>query len=222
MIRAALLALVLATGALQFQTATADPAATRIHGAVSAFDGQYLTLKADSGKTVVIGVRAATRIMHSRKVALAELKPGNIVGTLALKGADDNLRAAAVRIFPNLLDVSGEGQYPLEFNPARIVTNGTVNAVATTPAGGTLSVTFHGAGTEGAATCTGRAPAGGWGCTGRAELIIARGVPIIAMTDGDTTLLLPGAIVAAFATTDPASLLTASSITVERDGKPAQ
>lgn len=219
---AVLFAICLAAGVLQIRAAFADPVPSRVHGVVKTFDGQYLTLKADSGKTVVIGFQPTTRIVHSQTMSLADIKAGNFVATLALKGADDKLHAQAIRVFSTGMQGNGEGQYPMESNPARIVTNGTVGAVSSTPAGGTLTLSFHGAGAEGADGCTGRAPAGGWGCTGTANLLIARGVPIIALSNGDTTLLLPGAIVSAFATTDAANLLTATSITVERDGKAAQ
>ena len=220
--RAALFALCLAAGALQYQSAVADPAPSRIHGSIKSFDGQYLTVKADSGQSVVVGVQPATHIVHSRRIALTDLKSGDPVGTLALIGADTKLRAQAIRVFSSAMHSPGEGQYPLESNPSRMVTNGTVAAVASTPSGGTLTLNFHGAATQGANACTGHAAPGGWGCTGTAELMIARGVPIIAMSDGDTTLLLPGAIVSVLTSADATSLLTASSITVERDGKPAQ
>jgi hypothetical protein len=218
--RAVLLAFCLAAGALQSPNAMADPAPQRVHGSIKSFDGQYLMLKADSGQTVTIGVQPATHIVHSRTIALADLKSGDSVGTLALMGADNKLRAQAIRVFPSGMQGNGEGQYPLESNASRMVTNGTIAAVASTPSGGALTVSFHGAATQGTNACTGHAAPDG--CTGTADLIIARGVPIIAMSDSDTTLLLPGAIVSVFATADPASLLTADSIIVERDGKPAQ
>jgi len=215
--RAAHLIIYLAAGALHLHAATADPAPLRVHGVVKQFDGQYLTVTIDSGKTIVLGLQPATRIARSRMMTLADIKPGFFVGTTAMVSADGTLRAQGVRIFPPASQGTGEGQYPMDSNPSRIVTNATVSAVMTGPTGGTLSLTFHGA--SGDPNCTGRAPIGGGGCNGSAQLSIARGVPILAITTGDTSLLLPGAIVLAFATTDAASLFTAASITVERDGK---
>lgn len=218
--RAALFVVCLAAGALPPLAAFSAP--SRIHGTMKAFDGQVMTLKDDNGQTVAISVPATVRVLHSRSVAAGDLKPGDFVGTLALKGADNKLRAQAVRVFPDEMDMNGEGQYPWESNPARIVTNGSVTAVSSTGSGYMLSLSFHGAGSEGADGCTGRAPPSGWGCTGTAELSIARGVPIIAVTAGDTALLLPGAIVSVFAETDATGQAGATSITVERDGKPVQ
>jgi hypothetical protein len=220
--RAALFALCVAAGALLFQAASADPAPVRVHGAIASFDGQFLTLKADSGKTVIVAIQPTTRIVHSQKMTISDLRTGDSVATLALKGNDEKLRAQAIRVFRTAMQAGDEGQYPAESNPARIVTNGTIAAVAAMPSGGTLTVTFHGAVEGSAEGCTGRAPAGGWGCTGSADLVVARGVPIIAVTDGDTSLLLPRAIVSAFSIQDTDKLLTATSITVEREGKPVQ
>ena len=220
--RSALLAICLAADVLLVPAAFAVSAPSRIHGVIEEFDGQYLSIKADSGTRIVIGVQPTTRIVHNHAMKLAELEAGDFVGTLALLGLDGKLRAQAVRVFPTPNLGTGEGQYALESYPSRIVTNGRVALVTIAPSGATLAVTFHGATSDANSGCSGRAPSGDWGCTGSVDLFIARGVPITALSDGDTTLFLPGAIVSASATSDAASLLTASSITVERDAKLAQ
>jgi len=217
--RAALFALCLVAGALLPVAVNAETPPMRVHGVVNAFDGQYLTLTADSGKTMVLGLQPATRIVRNRMLTLADIKPGYFVGTVAMKSADGALHAQAVRVFPPAALGVGEGQYPMESNPSRIVTNAVVSSVTPGPSGGTLSLSFRGAGGE--AECSGKAPSGGGGCSGNAQLVIARGVPIMAITEGDPSLLLHGAIVLAYATIDVTNLFTATSITVERDGKPA-
>jgi hypothetical protein len=218
--RAAYLAIFLAAGALLFPVASADTEPLRMHGVVQTFDGNYLTIKADSGKTLLVGIQPQTRIIHSRMMALADLKSGDYVATLAMQDANGKLHVQSVRVFANAVPAAGEGQYKLDSNPSRVVTNGTVRVVS--PSDGSLSLTFHGASGDGAAPCTGHAPPGGWGCTGNADLWIARGVPIIAITNGDTSLLRPGAIVSVTAASDAAGLLSASGVSVERDAKPAQ
>jgi hypothetical protein len=217
--RAGLLIASVVAGALSFQVAGADKAPVRVHGVVKSFDGEYLTLTADSGKSFVLGLQPATRIIRSRMMTLSDVKPGFFVGTLAMKAPDGVLHAQGVRVFPPASLGASEGQYPMDSNPSRIVTNATVTAVTEGPAGGTLSLTFHGSG--GDTGCSGHAPSGGGGCVGSAEIVIARGVPILAITSGDTSLLLQGAIVSASATTDATNLFTATSITIEKDGKPA-
>jgi hypothetical protein len=207
-------------GALfSFGLSAADEA-IHIHGVVQVFDGSTLTIKADSGKTMLVGIAPQTRIVRSRILTLSALKTGDYVATLSMQDAKGNLHVQSVRVLANSLSPADEGQYKLDANPSRIVTNGTVSAVS--PAANTLSVTFHGAGSDGTAPCTGRVQPGGTGCTGNVDLLIARGVPIMAITNGDTSLFLPGAVVSVSATSDAANLLSASGVSVERDGKPAQ
>ena len=215
--RAASFAVCLAVGALLIQLAQADTVALRVHGTVKTFDGQYLTITADSGRSVVLGLQPATRIVRSVTMTVADLKPGYFVGTVSTKSADGVLHAQAVRVFPPTMLGSGEGQYPLDTNPSRIVTNATVTAVTVNPTVGTLALSFHGSVAE--AECSGHAPSAGGGCVGNVSIQVARGVPITQITSGDTSMLQQGAIVSALATTDPTSLLTATSITVEKDGK---
>lgn len=219
MIRAGHIASCLVAGAfLSFAASAAE--AVHIHGVVQSFDGNTLTIKADSGKTTLVGVEPQTRIVRSRTMTLSALKTGDYVATLSMQDAKGNLHVQSVRVLENSASATGEGQYRLDSNPSRIVTNGTVSAIS--PAANTLSLTFHGASVDGTSPCTGRAPPGSSGCTGNVDLLIARGVPIVSVTNGDTSLFLAGAVVSVTATSDAANLLTASGVSVERDGKPAQ
>lgn len=218
--RALPFAIYLAAGVLLSISARADPASVRIHGVVSRFDGSNLTVKADSGKTTLIGVQPSTSIVHSRIMSLGDVRTGDFIGALALKDATGKLRAQAIRVFPNFLEAPGEGQYPIDSNSSRIVTNGSASAVSV--ANGMLTLTFHGAGSAGDSVCTGRAQTSGLGCTGSADFVIAHGVPIIEVSSGDTSLFRSGAIVSIVAVFDPSNLLTATNVTVERDAKPAQ
>ena len=217
--RAVRFAICLAAGALFSPDASAE--SLHLHGVIQAFDGNTLTLKVDSGKTALVGVQPQTRIVRSRIMMLGDLKAGDYVATLSMQDSKGNLHVQSVRVLASAPSSSDAGQYKLDSNSARIVTNGTISAAS--PATNTLSLTFHGAGGDGSGPCTGRAPQdGSAGCTGTADLLLARGVPIIAVTNGDASLFLPGAIVSVSATSDAASLLTASGVSVERDGKPAQ
>lgn len=218
--RAGRIAICLAAGALLSFNGSARAGAVHIHGVVQAFDANILTIKADSGKSALVAIVPQTRIVRSRTMTLSALKSGDFVATLSMQDAKGDLHVQSVRVLANSLSGADEGQYKLDSNPSRIVTNGTVTAVSS--AANTLSITFHGAGADGTTPCTGRPLPGGTGCTGNADLLIARGVPIVAVTNGDTSLFLPGAVVSVSATSDAANLLSASGVSVERDGKPAQ
>ncbi len=218
--RALSFAICFATAALVRQPASSDESPVRIHGTVSQFDGNYLTLKADGGKSVAASVRPETRIIHSRTIPLSDIKSGDLVASLAMKNAAGELHALGLRVFQNSGEATGEGQYPMPSDPSRIVTERTVSAVSASD--GKLSLTFHGAAASANGDCAGRATPGGSGCIGSADLVVARGVPIVAVGNGDTTLLRAGAIVSVSAAPGDAGSLAATAITVERDAKPVQ
>jgi Domain of unknown function (DUF5666) len=201
--------------------AAAPPSATpgiapqKFRGTLSEFDGPFLTLTLPGRKTVTLGMTAQTRIAHNRSLALADLQPGSWVGVAALKGADGKLRAQGIRLYPTTMQGQGEGEYPLDpANPMRLLINGSLTGVTPGGIGGTLTVAFHGAAAA-SADCAGRAEPGG--CSGIAEIQFARGVPILSIDAGDTTLLLPGAVLSVSAQPDPTGTLVATAITVERD-----
>lgn len=195
------------------------------HGTVAEFDGPFLTLKLAGKKTVTLGMTADTRVIHNRVLRLADLQAGAYIGVAALKGADGKFRAQGIRVYPANMRGMGEGAYPIDpASPMRFIFNGTVVSAVPGGIGGMLTISFHGAvatamtpTTRGAAAaeCTGRAVPGG--CSGTAEIQFARGVPIIAIEQGDVSLLLPGATVSASAAPDATGTLVATAITVERD-----
>jgi len=218
--RALSFAICFAAAALVGPSARSEEGPVRIHGTISQFDGNYLTLKADSGKSIGASVRPETRIVHSRTISLSDIRSGELVACLAMKSAAGELHALGLRVFQNSGEPTGEGQYPMPSDPSRIVTEGTVSAVSASD--GKLSLTFHGAAASANGDCAGRATSGSAGCVGSADLVVARGVPIVAVGNGDTTLLRAGAIVSVSAVVGDAGSLAAIAITVERDAKPVQ
>jgi hypothetical protein len=197
--------------------ATTATGPQHFHGTVAEFDGPFLTLKLTGKKTVTLGMTADTRVIHNRVLRLADLQPGAYVGVAALRSADGKFRAQGIRVYPANMRGMGEGAYAIDpANAARLIFNGTVVSAVPGGIGGVLTIGFHGAVAPAAATeCTGRAAPGG--CTGTAEIQFARGVPIIAIEQGNVSLLLPGATVSASAAPDATGTLVATAITVERD-----
>jgi hypothetical protein len=201
--------------------ATVAPGSASQHyrGTLAEFDGPFLTLTLTGKKTVTLGMTTATRIVHDRALGLADLLPGSYVGVAALKGADGKLRAQAIRVYPASMRGQGEGEYPIDpTNPMRLLINGAVTAATPGGIGGVVSLAFHGAADAAATACTGRAVPGG--CNGAADVQYARGVPIVAIENGDTSQLLPGATVSVSAAPDPTGTLVATIVTVERDAPP--
>jgi hypothetical protein len=161
------------------------------------------------------------RVITNQRRKVADIKAGDFIGAAALKSADGKLRAQQINVFPEELRGMGEGQYPMgDASSNRLMTNATVAEVTSVAANnGTLKVSYHGASAGADGSCSGHAnAAGGAGCTGDAEIVVAPGIPVIALMLGDESLLVPGAAVSVIATPSADGTLQATRLTVEKDG----
>lgn len=196
------------------------PAPQRIKGTIDTFDPVARTLSVTSGKKAFsVTLQPSLRVITNQRRRLADIKPGDFIGAAALKGSDGRLHAQQVNVFPQELRGMGEGQYPMgDAASNRIMTNATVAEVVSVAANsGTLKVGYRGA-TAAAAdgSCSGHAATSG--CQGTAEIVVAPGIPVIALMLGDESLLVPGAAVSLIVSTAQDGSLVATRLTVEKDG----
>ena len=197
------------------------PTAQRVRGKIEAYnpDTRTLSVATSTKTTVAVTLEPDVRVIYDAKRTLADLKAGDFIGASTLKAADGKLRAQEVHVFPDSMRGAGEGQYaPSDTNPNRLMTNATVAEVAAVaPNKGSIKLTYKGGTAAADGSCTGRAGSGA-GCTGNAEILIAPGIPIIAIMTGDESLLVPGAAVSVSAMTGTDGTLQSSRLTVEKDG----
>ncbi len=197
------------------------PAAQRIRGKIDAYDPatRMLNITTTDKKPVLITLEPDLRVIYNARLKLADIKPGNFVGSTTLKTADGTLRAQEVHVFPDTMRGAGEGQYAAsDANPGRLMTNATVAEVAATAANkGTITLNYRGATAAADGSCTGRASAA-TGCTGKATIVVAPGIPIIGLMVGDESLLLPGMSVSVSAMPSSGGMLQSSRLSVEKDG----
>jgi len=99
----------------------------RILGTIDSFNGQILVVKSQDGQVTSITVPPDLRVMANAKAGLADIKPGDFVGSAADKGPDGKLHAEEVHIFPESMRGTGEGHRPMGPDPNRTMTNGTVS-----------------------------------------------------------------------------------------------
>jgi hypothetical protein len=191
----------------------------RVRGAIVSFDGTHLTVKGDDGSTVTVGVLPSTIVLYNEPRKLSDIHPGDFVASAAVPGSDGKLHSQEVRIFPEQMRGMGEGQYPMG-DPAtnRSMTNATVAQVAAVGIGGTLTLTYHGAGAAGDPSCTGHAAKDGNGCVGQTQLVVAPGVPVYAYVVGDTSALIPGASISLTVATGPDGNAITPRLLVEHNG----
>lgn len=119
---------------------SASPAApARVYGTVESFSGQTLVAKLQNGEMVSISVPAESKIISIRLGSLAEIKPGDFVGSAAVQGEDGKLHAQEVHVFSESMRGTGEGHRPMGPDPNRTMTNGTVTAAPNAPEGRTMT-----------------------------------------------------------------------------------
>jgi hypothetical protein len=85
----------------------------RILGTIDSFNGQNLSVKSQDGQLVSITVPPDLKVMANAKTSLADIKPGDFVGSAADKGPDGKLHAEEVHIFPEAMRGTGEGHRPM-------------------------------------------------------------------------------------------------------------
>jgi len=182
----------------------------RILGTVDSFNGQILSVKAQDGQVASIAVPPDLKVMANAKAGLADIKPGDFVGSAADKGPDGKLHAEEVHIFPEAMRGTGEGHRPMGPDPSRTMTNGTVTMAGPedrTMTNGTVS-----------------GVSGGSSRTivlkykdGEQVIEVAPDTPIVTRVLGDRRLLRPGAAVLVLAAQKDGSLV-ATGLTAEKDG----
>ena len=182
----------------------------RILGTVDSFNGQILSVKAQDGQVASITVPPDLKVMANAKASLADIKPGDFVGSAADKGPDGKLHAEEVHIFPEAMRGTGEGHRPMGPDPNRTMTNGTVTMAGPedrTMTNGTVS------GVSGGSSRTIVLK-----YKDREQVIeVAPDTPIVTRVLGDRSLLRPGAAVLVLAAQKDGSLV-ATGLTAEKDG----
>jgi hypothetical protein len=176
------------------QTPPAAPP-TRIRGTVDKLDGDTLTIKTKEGQSASVVVADKT-VQYLVRKNLSDIKTGDFLASTGIKGADGKIHAIEVRIFPKATPDGGR-QFAWDLSPDSVMTNATVGTVTQTPNGPLVHVTFTG---------------------GESEYTIGPDVPILAGSDGDKSLLVPGATVFAIASKKDDGPLTSLRIYVEKDG----
>ena len=182
----------------------------RILGTIDSFNGQMLSVKSQDGQVASITVPPDLKVMTNAKASLADIKPGDFVGSAADKGPDGKLHAEEVHIFPEAMRGTGEGHRPMGPDPNRTMTNGTVTMAGTedrTMTNGTVS------GVSGGSSRTMVLKYK----DGEQVIEVAPDTPIVIRVLGDRSLLKPGAAVLVLAVQKDGAMV-ATGLTAEKDG----
>ena len=173
-----------------------DAPPKRFSGTVERFADGKLDVKLRNGSSVSITVPADARIGALANRTLADIKPGEFVGSAAVRGTDGKLHAQEVHIFPEAMRGTGEGHNPMD-EPGQSMTNASVAEVVGAASGTSLTLKYPG---------------------GAQTIEVAPGTRIIELIPGDVGLLKPGSAVFALATPAAGGGFVAQFVQAEKDG----
>jgi hypothetical protein len=150
-----------------------------VRGAVQSLDGNRLTVAGASGPAVVV-LADDWKVTVLKKIDVGAIKPGSFIGTTNVDKPDGTGQSTEVHVFPPGLR-AGEGHYPMPGQTA-MMTNGDVTTVVTDAKGQELDIKYNGRGGSGVR-----------------HVVVPPGTPVVLFTDGDRSVIKPGAQVLVFA-----------------------
>lgn len=188
----ALLAGVFALAAIPVE---AQQKTQRIRGIITAFDGNMLSVKSRDGRDLQIELSEKASVAAAKAITLADLKPGDYVGSTTLKGADGTLVAREVHMIPRTVR---EGHGPWDLEPGSMMTNANIESIVQASGGQELSLVYK---------------------DGSQKILVPPGTPIVTTVAADRSFLKPGEYVWLNASIGADGKLTFSGrIQVSRDG----
>jgi hypothetical protein len=189
--------LLTAAGLALCSPAVADaPKPFRARATIDEVGPDSMKLTTRSGEKLTVALTAATSVVAIVPIKLDEIKPGSFIGSAALPQADGSQRALEVHVFPESMRGTGEGHRPFDLQPQSTMTNGTVGSVTGT-AGRTLTVTYQG---------------------GEKTITVPPETPIVTYEPATRAMLVAGAHVILFGTEADGGAITATRVTVGKDG----
>lgn len=162
---AALLASVLALSAVP---ADAQQKTQRIRGTITAFDGSMLSVKSRDGRELVIELSEKASVATAKAIALADLKPGDYVGSTTVRRDDGTLVALEVHTIPRTVR---EGHGPWDLQPGSMMTNANIESVVQSAGGQELTLVYK---------------------EGSQKILVPPGTPIVTTVSADRSFLKPG------------------------------
>lgn len=184
-------------------TAAADAQVNmRVRATITALEGNVLSVKTREGENLKIELAEKTSVATMKALTLADIKPGDGIGTAAMKRADGKLVALEIHKFPADRGIPNEGHRPWDLAPGSTMTNAAVSGMVEVSGGREITLTYKGTSTQ---------------------LVVPEGVPIVMAVNADRAALVPGEHVFLTATVGADGKMTTSRVQVSKDGvKPPQ
>jgi hypothetical protein len=171
-------------------------AAQNIRGTITAVDGETLAIETRGGEKATVVIPAAMPVTTILPAKMADIKPGNVIGTAAMPQPDGSFVALEVQVFPQSMQGVRQGQFPYDLKPQSAMINASVGEIIGTS---DRTVTMKLQDKE-------------------IKLTVPADVPIITYEPGDRAMLKPGAHVIVAMTKDEQGATKVQRIAVGKDG----
>ncbi|MBV8449789.1 MAG: hypothetical protein JO124_17565 [Hyphomicrobiales bacterium] len=169
-----------------------------MRGEVVSFDGaSTLVVKSRQGTDVTVHLGNPLRLLGVVKASVDDIKPGVFIGTTTVQKEGSASRSLEIHIFPESLRGTGEGDRPWDLVPGSSMTNGSAGNAVDSVDGKTITVTYQG---------------------GSRMVVIQPDTAIVTYVPLDKSEVKPGAKIFAIAQKGADGALTASALSVGKDG----
>ena len=168
----------------------------RIRGTIDAVSPTSIQLTSREGDKLTVVTGDNLTVTEIVPASISDIKSGTFIGTAAVTQSDGSLRALEVQVFPESRRGTGEGYYQYDLQPGSSMVNGTAGDVVGA-AGRTLTIHYKG---------------------NEKKLVVPQNAPIITYEPGNRAMLVPGAHVIFSATKAADGSLSATRISVGKDG----
>lgn len=182
------------SSALALASAADAQTAMRIRGTITGFDGSVLALKSRDGQDLKLQLVENATVAVAKPVKFEEFKPGDYVGSAAVKQPDGTLVALEVHYLPPTVP---PGHIAWDLRPGSTMTNANVEAVVTAAGKRELTLKYK---------------------DGEQKILVPEGTPLARSVPGSRADLVAGEYVFVAAQAFPDGKMTALRIQVSKDG----
>jgi hypothetical protein len=185
-------------GALVLASAASEAQTQRVRAIITGLDGNVLSVKSLDGRELKVHLADKVEVRYAKAITLADIKPGDFLGTTTVKRADGAQVALEIHTFPaDLHGVVNQGQSPTDMPPGATMTNAIVSAMVQATGGRELTLEHKGSSTK---------------------VLVPEGIPLVTTVAADGSLLVPGEYVYVIAQVAPDGRLSAGRVQVSKDG----
>ncbi len=176
-----------------------SPPVHHIRGTIQAVGANSLTIATREGKVVTVTLKQPLRLVSMRRLDLSAVRSGSFIGTAARPGANGELVALEVVVFPDSARGTGEGHYGWDLTSDSTMTNANISALVQGSAGRELTLSYKG---------------------GSTKVLVPPDVPIVGPVPAQRADLKPGAPVFLTPTRAADGSLSTGAVVVGTNGVP--